>query len=80
MTHNLKIVPEFFSLIVSGQKTCEVRYNDREYREGDILLLREYDYWNRSYTGRSILCRVTHILDSPVYCKHGFVVMSIKLI
>lgn len=80
MTHYLKIIPEFFNLIVSGQKTCEVRYNDREYRVGDILLLREYDYLNCSYTGRSFLCRVTHILDSSDYCKQGFVVMSIKAI
>jgi hypothetical protein len=40
--HDLKCWPPFFHLIQERLKTAEVRLNDRDYREGDVLLLREY--------------------------------------
>ena len=41
--HSLKILPEHFNAVVSGNKKSEIRYNDRNYRVGDILSLREWD-------------------------------------
>ena len=42
MIHKLKILPEFFPLVEKGKKRFELRKNDRNYQEDDILLLQEY--------------------------------------
>lgn len=41
--HNLKIKPCYFKDVVSGVKTFEVRFNDRNFKMGDILVLEEFD-------------------------------------
>lgn len=76
MTHALKIVPPFFKDIVEGEKTFEVRRNDRLFKVGDSLLLQEFH--GEKYTGQEWEGVITYILDSPHYCKKGFVIMGIK--
>jgi len=56
-----KIWPEYFELIVSGKKKYELRLNDFDVKEGDILLLEEYNPKSKSYTGRSIKKKVTYV-------------------
>lgn len=75
-THNLKILPEHFANVVSGVKTFEVRFNDRDYKVGDLVLLREFD--NGEYTGREIVQEICYILDNPSYCKKDFVILGIR--
>jgi hypothetical protein len=41
--HELKVVPPYFESLLSGDKTFEVRRNDRGFQRGDTLLLIEYD-------------------------------------
>jgi hypothetical protein len=41
--HALKCWPEFFAAILGGQKRHEVRHDDRGFKVGDRLLLREWD-------------------------------------
>ena len=43
MTHELKILPEYFNLVASREKTFEIRKNDRNYHAGDTLILKEWD-------------------------------------
>ena len=76
--HYIKILPEYFKAIESGEKTFEVRLNDRNFQKGDILHLQERSYGE--YTGRVIECEVTYILDNPNFCKEGYVIMAIKVI
>ena len=76
--HYIKITPEYYRAIERGEKTFEVRYNDRNYQVHDILHLKEW--LNGNYTQREIVAEVTYLLDSPDYCKDGFVIMSIKVI
>lgn len=38
-THTLKTVEPYFSQVLSGEKTFEVRRNDRAYQRGDELIL-----------------------------------------
>lgn len=76
MKHSLKILPEYFDAIVSGKKTFEVRFNDRDYQVDDILLLQEWV--DGQYTGRSQETKVTYLLDNPHYCKEGYVIMAIN--
>ena len=73
--HYVKIAPQYFLEVQSGNKKFEVRYNDRDYRVGDFLLLCEF--YNGRYTGKREVRKITYILDDVNYCKQGFVIMSI---
>jgi hypothetical protein len=49
-----KAWPELFEKILSGSKTFDLRVNDFDIDEGDILVLKEWDPKTKSYTGREI--------------------------
>ena len=79
MIHELKILPEYYRAVVERRKTFEVRKNDRNFTVGDRVRLCEYDpAYICKYTGRVWYGRITYILDDPLYCKEGFVIMSIE--
>ena len=77
MVHQLKIKEEYFEAIRLQNKNFEVRKNDRNFKAGDYLALNEVGD-DGVETGCSMLVKVTYILDSPDYCKEGYVIMSIK--
>ena len=79
-THALKTHPEHFAAIISGDKTFEVRYNDRAFAVGDILCLLEWQPLPGGFTGRAAVRRVTHLLDSEQFegVKDGWCILSIK--
>lgn len=65
-THELKILPEYFQAVWDGNKNFELRKNDRDYKVGDYLVLREFK--EGRYTGSFIKVVVTFILqDCPEY-------------
>lgn len=80
MIHELKVDREYFIPIVQGKKTFEVRKNDRDFQIGDFLALNETEKTpgGVNYTGDAVLAVVQYILDTPDYCKDGFVIMGIK--
>jgi len=79
--HELKTWPQQFLEIMNRVKEFEVRRNDRDFQEGDILFLREWDPETEQYTGRNVTCHVTHFLAGDQFgIKHGFCVMGIKLV
>ncbi|QBX06732.1 RNA-binding protein [Burkholderia phage BcepSaruman] len=66
--HDVKSHPRPFQDVWDGNKRAEVRVNDRDYGQGDALLIREYDPgprpWDRHsafYTGREIVAIITHV-------------------
>lgn len=60
--HELKTWPPYFEAVVKGEKTFEVRVNDRGFGVGDILCLREWDPERSAYTGRTYYAGVPFIL------------------
>lgn len=48
--HVLKSLPEFFEPAIVGEKTFEIRRNDRDFRVGDLVLL--YEWSDAGFTGR----------------------------
>ena len=73
--HTLKLAPGYFAEVMSGNKTFEIRNNDRDFHEGDRLVLREYDIYNDSYTGRALAARIGYMCDYEQ--RPGFVVLAL---
>lgn len=74
--HDLKIRPEYFKAVLSGKKKFEIRKNDRKFKVGDFLVLREYA--ENEYTGKREIYKITYILSDPEFLKPGFVALSIE--
>lgn len=79
MRHELKTWPEFFARLVARKKRCELRRDDRGFRVGDTLVLREYDPALRGYTGNATTVKVTDIIrDVPQFgLEPGYCILSI---
>lgn len=60
-THELKTWPEPFNAVWRGVKPYEVRRNDRDYRVGDTVILREWLLEGHFYTHREIQGRITYL-------------------
>jgi hypothetical protein len=71
--HELKTDPEAFDAVMRGEKTCEIRRNDRDFKVGDGLLLRRTKYTGNQmhmrpeacpleYTGEECRRVVSHIV------------------
>lgn len=57
-----KIWPKYFDLVKSGKKKFEVRLADFRIKEGDIIILEEYNPKARKYTGRKLKKKVKYVL------------------
>lgn len=58
---NKKIWPKYFADVASGKKKYELRLDDFEVKEGDILILEEWDPKKKEYTGRKVEKKVTYV-------------------
>jgi len=61
MKHTKKIWPKYFEKIADGSKTFELRLADWKCKEGDILILQEWDPKTQKYTGREIEKKVSYV-------------------
>jgi len=87
--HELKTDDTVFQAVWRGDKTYEIRVNDRDYKIGDQLVLMETVYPGKAmkknapllFSGRQIVAVVTHILYGPVYgLAQDWCIMSIRVI
>lgn len=78
MEHHLKINKEFFDPVFKEIKTFEIRYNDRKFNVGDLILLSEWDSLKKEYTGRKVKGQITYITDYEQ--KKDYVVFSFKIL
>jgi ASC-1-like (ASCH) protein len=79
--HELRTWPHFFEAVWDGRKTAELRRDDRGFAVGDIILLQEYEPTSGDYSGREILARVTHIVDSATFgLQDGHVMLSMAIL
>lgn len=82
MTHEIKLLAAFADAVLSGEKTFEVRYNDRGYQKGDLIKFKVVD--------NCFLLGIPHPLNDKQYeityiirgcnwgLKDGYVVFSIR--
>ncbi|AKJ41752.1 DUF3850 domain-containing protein [Pragia fontium] len=73
--HQLKILPEYFDPVFQGIKTAELRYNDRDFKVGDVLELKEWI--PERYTGSKLWRTIMHIADVNDF-KPGYVLLSVR--
>lgn len=70
--HELKIAPKYYEAVASGLKTFEIRKNDRDFEEGDEIVLREFD---GGYTSNPILsAKISYVTDYAQ--QDGYVVFA----
>ena len=80
--HTLKVLTRFFDDLAEQRKPFEVRYNDREYKMGDVLHLCEYDP-EGGFSGWSCYREITYVLDprkDPIVrnaIRAGYVVLGL---
>lgn len=56
-----KCWPDLFELVKSGKKNFDLRLADFEVKEGDALILEEWNPQTQSYTGRTLEKAVKYI-------------------
>ncbi len=86
MRHELKIDPQHFAPVASNHKRFEMRNNDRNFQEGDLLALRETTNSAAematgaplSYTGKKCHRYVTHVFPCADIGLDLFVILSIR--
>lgn len=80
MTHELKLNRRFFHAVASGKKTFEIRKDDRGYKVGDILILKEWDDIMSNYSGRSCMRQITYIYNGngQYGLARSYVVLALK--
>lgn len=74
VTHTLKMHPKYFQVGWVGNKSFEIRKNDREFREHDEITLQECD--GEDYSGREIHGVIQYVTDFQQ--KKGYVVFSYR--
>lgn len=79
MIHELKTWSEYFEEVLIGDKTFEIRKNDREFKKGDTLILKEWNNFDEIFTGRELIRTVTYVFEGGSFgLSKDFVVMAIQ--
>ena len=56
-----KTWPKYFEAVKSGKKKFDLRINEFAIKEGDTLVLEEWDPEKKAYTGRTLEKKVTYV-------------------
>lgn len=80
----LKTDPAVFQDVLEGKKTFEIRFNDRGYQVGDLIVLKETKFTGQQmgegrpliYTGREMQKQISYIL-SGYGLQDGWVILGI---
>ncbi len=78
MIHAVKCEKVYFDEMFFGNKTFEIRKNDRNYKAGDYLGVNEWLPEKEKYTGRSLLFKITYILDNQEFLQKNYVALGIR--
>lgn len=77
-THQIRIAAKYYEDVKSGKKPFELRKNDRDYREGDILELMEFKEGRN--TGRLFRALVTYMLEDYTGLEEGYCILGTKVL
>lgn len=76
--HNLKLFNRYFQDVVNCRKKSEVRFNDRDYKVGDTVTLKEgqLEAGEFVYSGREVSAQISFVDDFGV--NDGYVSLSLS--
>ena len=76
--HELKILPKWFEDVTNNKKNFEIRRNDRDFKIGDLILLKEYE--RGRYTGKEIYKEIQYIYigDGTYGLSEEFCILGLK--
>jgi len=66
--HHVKSWPQYFRAITTGQRTHDLRRNDRDYKVGDTMILEEFNPTTQAYTGHKCEVEITSITSMSQPC------------
>jgi hypothetical protein len=83
--HHVKSWPQYFGPIKNGQRTHDLRRNDRGFQVGDAMVLEEFDPQAQKYTGETCEVEITSMTSMSQPCAvssealdPAFCILSIK--
>lgn len=85
-THKLKTIGHYFDAVARGEKTFEVRRNDRAFQTGDVLVLKKLTNDGKFYVFTqgpgsdvvSIRKRITYLLQGGQFgIESGYCVLGL---
>lgn len=67
--HKLKLGSQWIEPLKKGEKKAEIRYNDRDYKAGDVI----------EFVGMpDVRFRITYITEFPQWLREWYVVLSLE--
>lgn len=78
MIHNLKISSQYYDAVERGYKPFEIRKDDRGYRVGDVLIMKEV---TAAPSREPIEAEIQYILryeDFPDGLKEGYCILGLR--
>lgn len=79
-THYKKLTQPYFDHVRLGIKTFELRKNDCDYQNGDILVLQEYDSESGEYGMNEITTQIRYVLSDYEGLQDGYVILGIEVL
>lgn len=75
--HEVKSWTHLFRPLIEGKKKHDIRdMRERDYKVGDLLLLKEFDMAKGEYTGHYAEALITYITDKEVPCAFSSSVLD----
>lgn len=78
VTHQIKLGAEFFDDAAAGRKSFELRKNDRNYKEGDMLEMEEIKDGKK--TGRKCSKRIVYMMENFEGLENGYCILGCELL
>lgn len=75
--HELKTTPPWFDAVADGVKGYELRRDDRGFKVGDRLTLREWNPVYEEFTGRCIDTRIVSMMRNHAGLAPGYCILGI---
>ena len=76
MIHHIKTIEPFYTDVKKGIKTFELRKNDRDYFEKDLVELMQFI--DGKLTGQSIYVEIIYMLEDFPGIEKGYCILGVK--
>lgn len=77
--HELKTWEPYYTDVFMGHKNFELRKNDRNFKVGDKVILKQYDPIKKEYSGKNLARTIIYILEGgSLGLEEGYVILNIE--